>query len=148
MKQDDSATQQDDIAKQLEEIQSQQSEEQEPTEIDPNLKQDGDITTLQIIDITTGTGQEAKLGDTIKVKYKGALASSGSVFDGNDEGVEFPLEVGGLISGWTEGVPGMKVGGKRKLIVPSDKGYGAEGAGASIPPDSDLIFEIELVSIS
>jgi FKBP-type peptidyl-prolyl cis-trans isomerase len=102
---------------------------------------------MQIIDITTGTGREAKLGDKIKVKYKGALAATGAVFDSNSDGVEFPLEVGGLIEGWTEGVPGMREGGKRKLIIPAEKGYGAQGSG-SIPPNSDLVFEIELVSIS
>lgn len=140
---------QSDIAQQLQDLQSQQAEDaSEPSEIDENLKQEGDINSMQIIDITTGTGQEVKLGDTIKVKYKGALASSGSVFDQNDEGVEFELSAGNLIEGWVEGVPGMKVGGKRKLVIPSEKGYGEAGAGSTIPPNSDLIFEIELVSIS
>ncbi len=149
MKKDQTQSQQDDIAKQLEELQKQQDSADQPAaEIDSNLKVDGDVTNLQIIDITTGTGQEAKLGDKVKVKYKGALASTGAVFDSNDQGVEFPLTEGGLISGWIEGVPGMKVGGKRKLIIPSEKGYGAEGAGSDIPPNADLVFEIELVGIS
>ena len=143
-KKDDTASQSD-IEKQLQDLQSQQ--DQEPEEIDLSLKQEGEIKTMQIIDITTGTGREAKLGDTIKVKYKGALAATGAVFDSNSDGVEFPLEVGGLIEGWTEGVPGMREGGKRKLIIPAEKGYGAQGSG-SIPPNSDLVFEIELVSIS
>jgi FK506-binding nuclear protein len=140
------ASDQTDIQKQIEELQKQQ-EDQAPAEVDPNLKQEGAITTMQIIDITTGTGKEAKLGDTIKVKYKGALASSGEVFDSNSDGVEFPLKAGGLIDGWIEGVPGMREGGKRKLIIPSAKGYGPKGT-TGIPPDSDLVFEIELVSIS
>lgn len=147
LKKDSSTTSQEDIAKQLEEAQNQASEEQQSTEIDPNLKIEGDVTNMQIIDTTTGTGQEVKLGDTIKVKYKGALAASGSVFDSNYDGVEFPLEKGSLIDGWIEGVPGMKIGGKRKLIIPSDKGYGSAGAGSVIPPDADLVFEIELVAI-
>jgi FKBP-type peptidyl-prolyl cis-trans isomerase len=149
MKKDDSTTSQEDITKQLEELQKQQAEQQseETKEVDPNLKIEGDVTSMQIIDITTGTGQEAKLGDTIKVKYKGALASSGEVFDSNDQGVEFQLKEGNLITGWIEGVPGMKIGGKRKLIIPSEKGYGAEGAGSTIPANADLVFEIELVSI-
>ncbi|USN97851.1 MAG: FKBP-type peptidyl-prolyl cis-trans isomerase [Candidatus Nomurabacteria bacterium] len=106
------------------------------------------MTTMQIIDLVTGTGQEAKLGDKIKVKYKGALAADGTVFDSNSEGVEFQLVEGALIDGWIEGIPGMKVGGKRKLVIPSEKGYGAEGAGSSIPADADLVFEVELVSIA
>lgn len=142
-KKDDVASQSD-IEKQLQELQAEQ--DQEPEEIDLSLKQEGAVTTMQIIDITTGSGREAKLGDTIKVKYKGALAATGAVFDSNSDGVEFPLEVGGLIEGWTEGVPGMREGGKRKLIIPAEKGYGAQGSG-SIPPNSDLVFEIELVSI-
>lgn len=145
MNKKDNVANQSDIEKQLQELQAEQ--DQEPEEIDLSLKQEGAVTTMQIIDITTGTGREAKLGDTIKVKYKGALAATGAVFDSNSEGVEFPLEVGGLIEGWTEGVPGMREGGKRKLIIPAEKGYGAQGSG-SIPPNSDLVFEIELVSIS
>ena len=145
MNKKDDTTSQSDIEKQLQDLQSQQ--DQEPEEIDLSLKQEGEIKTMQIIDITTGTGREAKLGDKIKVKYKGALAATGAVFDSNSDGVEFPLEVGGLIEGWTEGVPGMREGGKRKLIIPAEKGYGAQGSG-SIPPNSDLVFEIELVSIS
>lgn len=146
MNRDKTTSEQTDIQKQIEELQQQQ-EEQEPAEIDPNLKQEGAITTMQIIDITTGTGKEAKLGNTIKVKYKGALAATGEVFDSNSEGVEFPLEVGGLIEGWTEGVPGMREGGKRKLIIPAAKGYGETGT-SGIPPNSDLVFEIELISVS
>ncbi|MDQ5913894.1 MAG: FKBP-type peptidyl-prolyl cis-trans isomerase FkpA [Patescibacteria group bacterium] len=147
MNKKDQASSQSDIEKQLQELQAQQeSEQQEPEEIDLSLKQEGAITTMQIIDITTGSGREAKIGDTINVKYKGALAATGAVFDSNSEGVEFPLEVGGLIEGWTEGVPGMREGGKRKLVIPAAKGYGAKGSG-SIPPNSDLVFDIELISI-
>jgi FKBP-type peptidyl-prolyl cis-trans isomerase len=148
MTKDEKEQQQADLQKQIEELQGEEATEAEELEVDPNLRQAGDITTMQIIDITTGTGQEVKLGDKITVKYKGALASTGQVFDSNDEGVEFPLEVGGLIEGWTEGVPGMKVGGKRKLVIPSEKGYGARGSSPSIPPDADLVFEIELVAVS
>jgi FKBP-type peptidyl-prolyl cis-trans isomerase len=136
----------------LEELLKEQNQveaetESEPKEIDPNSIQEGDVTSMQIIDITTGTGPEAKLGDTINVKYKGALASNGEVFDSNQDGVEFPLNEGGLIQGWIEGVPGMKVGGKRKLVIPSEKGYGEQGTGG-IPPNADLVFEIELVSVN
>lgn len=143
---DESQTAQSDLERQIAELQAEQEATAEPEEIDLSLKQEGVVTTMQIIDITTGTGREAKLGDTINVKYKGALAATGAVFDSNDQGVEFPLELGGLIEGWTDGVPGMREGGKRKLIIPAEKGYGAQGSG-SIPPNSDLVFEIELISI-
>lgn len=143
---DESKTAQSDLERQIAELQAEQEATAEPEEIDLSLKQEGAVTTMQIIDITTGTGREAKLGDTINVKYKGALAATGAVFDSNDQGVEFPLELGGLIEGWTDGVPGMREGGKRKLIIPAEKGYGAQGSG-SIPPNSDLVFEIELISI-
>lgn len=145
------AENQDAAQKALEELQKQQAEagaQQAPKEVDENLKQTGDITTMQIIDLVTGTGQEAKLGDNIKVKYKGALAADGTIFDSNSDGVEFKLNPGSLIDGWIEGVPGMKVGGKRKLVIPSEKGYGPQGSGDSIPPNADLVFEIELVSIN
>ena len=145
------AENQDAAQKALEDLQKQQTEsqsEEAPKEVDESFKQSGDITTMQIIDLVTGTGQEAKLGDKIKVKYKGALAADGTVFDSNSEGVEFQLVEGALIDGWIEGIPGMKVGGKRKLVIPSEKGYGAEGAGSSIPADADLVFEVELVSIA
>lgn len=136
--------------KALEELQKQQAESQAddtPAEVDESFKQSGDITTMQIIDLVTGSGQEAKVGDTITVKYKGALAADGTVFDSNSDGVEFQLAQGSLIDGWVEGIPGMKVGGKRKLVIPSEKGYGEQGSGTSIPANADLVFEVELVAI-
>lgn len=149
---DEAADQQAEVDKYLKELQEQQanveSEEDSVKEVDESLKQAGDITQMQIIDITTGTGSEAKLNDKIKVKYRGALASDGSIFDSNSEGVEFELKEGSLIQGWTEGIPGMKVGGKRKLVIPSEKGYGAQGSGSSIPPNADLVFEVELVAVN
>ena len=145
------AEQQDQAAQALEAYKKQQEDAAaaEPTlEVDENFKVAGDITTMQIIDLVTGTGQEVKLGDKITVKYTGALAADGTIFDSNSEGVEFELAEGSLIEGWTEGVPGMKVGGKRRLVIPSEKGYGAQGSGSSIPANADLVFEIELVSIA
>jgi FKBP-type peptidyl-prolyl cis-trans isomerase len=138
---------QEQIQKYQDELNKQQEQIKKDQEVDPNFKVEGPINQMQIIDLTTGTGDEAKLGDTIKVKYKGALASDGSVFDSNSDGVEFQLKVGSLIQGWTEGIPGMKVGGKRRLVVPAAKGYGAQGSGASIPPNADLVFEVELLSV-
>ena len=123
---------QEEAQKALEELQKQQNDleaQQDPEEIDESFKQSGDITNMQIIDLVTGNGQEAKVGDSITVKYKGALAVDGTVFDSNNEGVEFQLNPGSLIDGWIEGIPGMKEGGKRRLVIPSEKGYGAKGAG-------------------
>ncbi len=103
---------------------------------------------LRIIDTLAGTGAEAKLGDTITAQYTGYL-EDGTVFDGpavHGGPVQFQLAVGSLIKGWTDGVPGMKVGGKRRLIIPPDLAYGASGRG-QIPPNATLTFDIELVSI-
>jgi FKBP-type peptidyl-prolyl cis-trans isomerase len=108
-----------------------------------------DVTELVIEDIVVGTGAEAKSGDTVTVHYTGWL-TDGTKFDSSvDAGqpLQFPLGQGYVIQGWDEGVAGMKVGGKRKLIIPPDMGYGAQGAGGVIPPNATLVFEVELVSI-
>ncbi len=108
----------------------------------------GSKAKLQIIDTQVGTGAEAKLGDTITVQYTGYL-ENGTIFDGpaiHGGPVQFQLAVGSLIQGWTDGVPGMKVGGKRRLIIPPDLAYGAAGRG-QIPPNATLTFDIELVSL-
>lgn len=100
-------------------------------------------------DIKVGTGAEAKSGDTVTVNYKGTL-TNGSQFDSSyDRGQPFTFQLGAgnVIQGWDEGVPGMKVGGKRKLIIPSDLGYGEQGMGADIPPNSTLVFEVELLKV-
>lgn len=106
-----------------------------------------DATELQIIDQEVGTGEEAKADSTVSAKYTGTL-TDGTVFDSTDkhggEAIEFPLN--GVIAGWQQGIPGMKVGGKRKLIIPPALGYGAAGTGG-IPGNSTLIFEIELVDV-
>lgn len=107
--------------------------------------------TLQMEDEVVGTGKEAHLGDTVHVRYTGTLMN-GRKFDssydhGGDKPAEFKLEEGGLIKGWIEGMKGMKAGGKRKLTIPSDLGYGAAGSPPNIPPNAGLKFEIELVSV-
>jgi FKBP-type peptidyl-prolyl cis-trans isomerase len=110
------------------------------------------ITTpsgLKYVDLVTGTGAEAKNGQRVKVHYTGWL-KDGQKFDSSvDRGqpFEFPLGGGRVIKGWDEGVAGMKVGGKRKLIIPPDLGYGAAGAGGVIPPNAELTFEVELLGI-
>ncbi len=107
--------------------------------------------TLQIEDEVVGSGKEVHLGDTVKVRYTGTLMNGrkfDSSYDHGDEPAEFKLEEGGLIQGWIEGMKGMKVGGKRKLTIPSEMGYKAAGSPPNIPPNAGLKFEIELVSIN
>jgi FKBP-type peptidyl-prolyl cis-trans isomerase len=110
---------------------------------DPNAK-------LEIKDLVVGKGAEAKAGDTVKVHYVGTLLN-GDEFDASkkhgNEPFQFDLGKGRVIKGWDEGVAGMKVGGKRKLTIPPHLGYGARGAGAKIPPNSTLVFEVELIDI-
>lgn len=109
-----------------------------------------EVTTssgLQYIDLTVGAGATAQAGQTVSVHYTGWL-ENGNKFDSSvDRGqpFSFPLGAGRVIKGWDEGVQGMKVGGKRKLIIPSNLGYGARGAGGVIPPNATLIFEVELL---
>jgi FKBP-type peptidyl-prolyl cis-trans isomerase len=107
------------------------------------------ITELKIEDITVGTGAEVKNGDTVVVNYKGTLLN-GKQFDSSyDRGQPFETKigVGMVIKGWDVGLLGMKTGGKRKLTIPSNMAYGSQGAGDAIPPNSPLIFELELISI-
>ncbi len=104
---------------------------------------------LQITDLVEGTGDVASSGQTVEVHYRGTL-EDGTQFDASydrDQPFEFPLGAGRVIKGWDEGVQGMKVGGKRKLVIPPDLGYGSRGAGRVIPPNATLIFEVELLDI-
>jgi FKBP-type peptidyl-prolyl cis-trans isomerase FkpA len=110
------------------------------------------ITTasgLIIEELKVGTGAEAAAGQYVSVHYTGWL-TDGTKFDSSkDRGdpFEFPLGAGHVIRGWDEGVQGMKVGGSRKLTIPSDLGYGPRGAGGVIPPNATLVFEVELLGI-
>ena len=103
---------------------------------------------LEIWDAKEGTGDAVKAGGTVTVHYTGWLTDEKATkFDSShdrDEPITFPLK--GVIKGWQEGVPGMKPGGVRRLKIPADLGYGARGAGRSIPPNATLIFEVELIS--
>ncbi|MEK7603889.1 MAG: FKBP-type peptidyl-prolyl cis-trans isomerase [Patescibacteria group bacterium] len=104
---------------------------------------------LVVQDVVTGGGKTAESGDTLSANYIGAL-ENGTVFDNSyDRGqpIQFVLGSGQLIQGWELGLVGMKEGGKRRLIIPPELGYGARGAGKSIPPNATLLFEIELVSV-
>lgn len=111
----------------------------------------GEVTTpsgLKYVDEVVGTGEKPKLGKTVTVHYTGTF-EDGTKFDSSyDRGApyEFRLGAGTVIRGWDEGILSMQVGGKRKLIVPPDLGYGARGKG-KIPPNTTLIFEIELLGV-
>jgi len=105
---------------------------------------------LQYWDLKKGAGAVAKAGATVKVHYTGWL-TDGKKFDSSldrGEPFEFKLGAGMVIKGWDEGVAGMKVGGKRQLRIPADLGYGAAGAGAAIPPNSTLVFDVELLGVN
>lgn len=110
-------------------------------------------TALQVKDEVVGKGDEAVKGKTVSVHYTGWLLENGAKgkkFDSSvDRGTpfEFSLGAGMVIKGWDEGVAGMKVGGKRTLTIPSEMGYGSRGAGAVIPPDATLIFDVELLEV-
>ena len=106
---------------------------------------------LIYIDVETGTGAEAEPGTVVTVHYTGMLTIDNSVFDSSverGEPFQFPLGAGMVIDGWEEGIAGMKVGGKRHLIIPPDLAYGERGFGDVIPPDSYLTFDVELLDVS
>jgi FKBP-type peptidyl-prolyl cis-trans isomerase FkpA len=114
------------------------------------------VTSLQISDASVGGGAEAKAGQTVTVHYTGwlydpkAADKHGKKFDSSKdhgEPFEFKLGAGMVIRGWDQGVAGMKVGGKRTLVIPSELGYGSRGAGGAIPPNSTLVFDVELLGV-
>ncbi len=106
-------------------------------------------TGLQYLDIKVGTGAEAKTGQQVSVHYAGWLTSNGKKFDSSlDRGQPFQFQIGGrVIQGWNEGVVGMKVGGKRRLLIPPALGYGSSGSPPVIPPNADLTFDVDLLGI-
>ena len=114
--------------------------------------QAGGVTTpsgLKIEDIQVGTGASPQQGQTVVVHYTGWL-TDGTKFDSSVDRAEpfkFRIGTGMVIKGWDEGVMGMKIGGKRKLTVPPQLGYGARGAGGVIPPNASLVFEVELLDV-
>ena len=111
--------------------------------------------TLTTLDITVGTGEEAATGKTIVVNYTGWLYDDtkpdkkGAQFDASAPGQPFVFKLGArqVIQGWDLGLVGMKAGGLRRLIIPSELAYGREGAGSTIPPNATLVFDVELLSV-
>ena len=108
-------------------------------------------TTLQVKDLVVGTGAAAAAGQTLTVQYVGVAYSTKKQFDASwDRGQPFPFTLGQgqVIPGWDQGLVGMKVGGRRQLIIPPALGYGAQGSGSTIAPNETLIFVIDLLSVS
>ncbi len=117
---------------------------------------EGGVTELIKTDAVIGTGAEATAGKSVSVHYTGWLYDAsapdhkGKKFDSSrdrGEPLSFPLGAGRVIKGWDEGVAGMKVGGRRTLIIPPDLAYGARGAGGVIPPNATLVFDVELLDV-
>lgn len=106
-----------------------------------------DVTKLEITDKVVGTGEPVKASDSVRVHYKGTFAKDGTKFDSSyDRGEPVTFAIAEVIQGWQEGIPGMKVGGQRRLVIPSELAYGEAGS-YSIPPNTDLVFEVELLAI-
>lgn len=105
------------------------------------------ITELRFEDLVEGSGAEVLASSTVTADYTGALATTGIIFQSSlDTGEPFTAPLSNLIQGWQQGMPGMKVGGTRRLFIPADLAYGQSGQG-NIPPDSDLVFDIVLISV-
>ena len=130
----------------------------QPAADNTNLKQKPVIETtgdespgaLVVEDIVVGKGPEAKTGDTVSMQYVGALYSDGTEFDASwDTGqpFDFTLGEGTVIAGWDQGIVGMRVGGRREMIIPPDLGYGPTGQPPDIPPDATLVFIVDLLDV-
>jgi FKBP-type peptidyl-prolyl cis-trans isomerase len=102
-------------------------------------------------DLITGTGQAVQPGQTVTVNYVGALCKNGREFDSSwkhNQPFTTALASGSVISGWVQGIPGMRVGGRRELIIPASLAYGKTGSGSTIPPNAPLVFVVDLLSVS
>lgn len=129
---------------------------QTTTQENPAMTTSNSVTELQKIDTLPGTGREAEAGFNVTVHYTGWLydeaapGHKGKKFDSSvdrKEPFKFDLGAGQVIQGWDQGFAGMKIGGKRTLIIPAEMGYGARGAGGAIPPNATLIFDVELLDV-
>ena len=107
------------------------------------------VESLQKIDLKVGDGKEVKPGATVTVNYTGALVADGTIFQSSlDMGEPVSFGLDGVIKGWTDGIPGMKEGGKRRLIIPAEQAYGANPReGSGIPPNAPLVFDVTLISV-
>lgn len=152
-KNNDAQSAQESIQKQLEEQTKQQEEankSQEPklegTKL-ANFTPVGTVESLQIVDLKEGTGDPVAAGATVTAHYTGALAKDGTIFQSSyDAGKPASFSLKQVIKGWQEGVPGMKVGGERRLIIPASMAYGSQEQ-QGIPANSDLVFDITLVAV-
>ncbi|HSE61231.1 MAG TPA: FKBP-type peptidyl-prolyl cis-trans isomerase [Candidatus Saccharimonadales bacterium] len=122
---------------------------QQPTPVDQTaFKVEGKVTELQKTDLKEGNGKEAGPNDLVRMHYKGTIAQTGAKFDSSyDRGEPLTCTLKGLIVGWQQGVPGMKEGGKRRLVIPASLAYGAQER-PGIPANSDLVFEVELLAVN
>lgn len=147
LKKDNKSTSQNaDIQKQIEELQKNQPKEGklEGTKLQ-GFTPVASVPQLQITDLQPGTGAEVKQGGTVTAHYTGALAKDGTIFQSSkDTGQPFTSALGGVIPGWQQGIPGMKVGGIRRIVIPASLAYGDKAQG-NIPANSDLVFDIELI---
>ena len=117
-------------------------------EVDPHLGPEP--TDLEVTDLSVGDGQEAQAGSVVSVHYVGIAHSTGEEFDASynrGEPLQFRLGVGQVIEGWDSGVQGMRVGGRRRLVIPPHQAYGDRGAGGVIGPGETLIFVVDLVDV-
>jgi FKBP-type peptidyl-prolyl cis-trans isomerase FkpA len=107
------------------------------------------VSKLESTDLVVGNGEVVKPGATITAHYTGAVATTGKIFESSlDSGSPATFGLDQVIKGWTQGVPGMKVGGKRRLVIPAELAYGAQSPSADIPANSPLVFDIDLVAIN
>lgn len=114
----------------------------------PDFEPREEVKELEIIDVEKGAGEEVKAGATVRAHYTGALCKNGIIFQSShDFGDAIAFGLDQVIKGWTLGVPGMKVGGRRRLIIPAEMAYGESSPAPNIPANSDLVFDIDLVAI-
>lgn len=108
-----------------------------------------EVNQLQVIDLKEGAGEQVQPGATVTAHYTGAVAATGLIFQSShDFGRPIPFGLNQVIKGWTDGVPGMKVGGTRRLVIPAEQAYGATPPpGSGIPANAALVFDIELVAV-
>lgn len=138
---------QNDIAEQIkQQTQGSNAEQQKMADFEP--LGEAKVNELKVTDVVNGDGAEIKADSKVTIKYTGALAKDGVIFDSTElkGGEPIEMDLGGVIPGFREGLLGMKVGGKRRILIPSNLGYGENGSG-SIPPNSDLVFDITLVNV-